>query len=291
MRRGLMIFFVIGLNFIRKLFSDPEDGLRTDLEVAKLHREAEKSAREILGKLNVFDLVTVVTSLFLEEEIKDDRVNFGKAKGNWFVNNRMKALAEEKDVHVGRIATLNEQWKGATRQAIQDRVEFGKKRRESEEAMRELIEKVEKLENELMQKGKKISEMLAASQNEETDLNKLREEHEQEIGKVRKEVVRLQGLLEDVEEENGRMKNAIESLKEDKKTQASQKEENDLNMTRKEHEEEVGKAQMEVERLQGLLTEVEEENDRMKNGIESLKEDKETQAQESRLEIIGMQQS
>ncbi|ULU08129.1 hypothetical protein L3Y34_019310 [Caenorhabditis briggsae] len=185
--------------------------------------------------------------------------------------------------------------------------------------------------------------MLAASQNEETDLNKLREEHEQEIGKVRKEVVRLQGLLEDVEEENGRMKNAIESLKEDKKTQDKkikelectaiqfinerleleetienknkaageliaklvdnylrgtrifvnncQKEENDLNMIRKEHEEEVGKAQMEVERLQGLLTEVEEENDRMKNAIESLKEDKETQAQESRLEIIGMQQS
>ncbi|CAS00866.1 Protein CBG26191 [Caenorhabditis briggsae] len=58
---------------------------------------------------------------------------------------------------------------------------------------------------------------------------------------------------------------------------ASQKEENDLNMIRKEHEEEVGKAQMEVERLQGLLTEVEEENDRMKNAIESLKEDKETQ--------------
>ncbi|ULU08128.1 hypothetical protein L3Y34_019309 [Caenorhabditis briggsae] len=108
---------------------DPEDGLRTDLEVARLenkrlkgiivqqlfrinhleelldqarelHREAEKSAREIL-----------------EEEIKDDRVNFGKAKEKWFVNNGMKdekinelessvkALAEEKDVHVGRIAT------------------------------------------------------------------------------------------------------------------------------------------------------------------------------------------
>ncbi|CAS00865.1 Protein CBG26190 [Caenorhabditis briggsae] len=165
-------------------------------QARELHREAEKSAREIL-----------------EEEIKDDRVNFGKAKEKWFF---CKSSRRRERRSCGKDCHLNEQWKGATRQ-------FGKKRKESEEAMRELIEKVEKLENELMQKRKKISEMLAASQNEETDLNKLREEHEQEIGKVRKEVVRLQGLLEDVEEENGRMKNAIESLKEDKKTQGKSK--------------------------------------------------------------------
>ncbi|PIC48252.1 hypothetical protein B9Z55_007298 [Caenorhabditis nigoni] len=314
----------------------------TTTTIANLERGVEEKLAEMDSKVR--DLENSNASL--KENCKDldelhEKINE--------LENTVKALTEEKEAHILKIATLDDQWRGAVKQAIEDRVEFGKKTKESEEAMRELSGKVEMLENELVQKNKKICEIHAASKNKDMDLNKLREENEKEVGKTREEVERLQGLLKNLEEENGTMKKAIEILEQDKKTQyekinelectvvqvvnerlalektienkdkaageliaklvrlemelvqkrkdlrdislANQNEKIDLKKLSEDHELEIGKAREELEWMQGLLREVEEENGIMKNAMDSLIEDKDTQSQESRLEMVGMQQA
>ncbi|CAO4366894.1 unnamed protein product [Caenorhabditis nigoni] len=183
------------------------------LKTSELNREAEKSARK-----------------FLEGQIEFDRGNFNNAKKQWILNDKkkdekiselestVKALAKEKTTHLARIATLHDQWNGAVTQAIQDRIEFGKKANDSKEATRKLKGTLVGLESELVQKRKKISEMSAVNENEKTNLKKLCKYHEQEVGEIQRELERLQRLLIDVEEENDKRKNEIETLEEDKET-------------------------------------------------------------------------
>ncbi|CAO4387271.1 unnamed protein product [Caenorhabditis nigoni] len=59
-------------------------------------------------------------------------------------------------------------------QAIQDRIEFGEKTKDSEEAIRELMGTVVKLENDLVQNRQEIREMSAAEENEKKNIFKFR---------------------------------------------------------------------------------------------------------------------
>ncbi|CAO4366895.1 unnamed protein product [Caenorhabditis nigoni] len=318
--------------------------LEGQLAMSELNRKAEEDARKML-----------------EGQMEHDRINFGNSKEEWFVNDRkkdekinelentVKALTEEKEAHILKIATLDDQWRGAVKQAIEDRVEFGKKTKESEEAMRELNGKVEMLEKELVQQRNRVCEMSQLMEQEKANGMQSKMEYDVEAGKTREEVERLQGLLKNLEEKNGAMKNVIEILEQDKKTQsekikelectaiqfhnkrleleetieskdkaageliaklvglemelvqkrkdlrdislANQNEKIDLKKISEDHALEIGKLREEVGRLQESLRELEEENGMMKNLIESLREDKETQSQGLRLEMVGMQQA
>ncbi|PIC48248.1 hypothetical protein B9Z55_007297 [Caenorhabditis nigoni] len=169
-----------------------------------------------------------------EQQIDFDRGNFNNAKKQWILNDKkkderinelestVKTLVEEKTTHLARIATLNEQWKGAARQTIQDRIEFGEKTKVSEDETRKLKEKLVRLENELVARREEIREVSEANVKVKIDLKKLRLGHEQEVGKIQREVERLQRLLIDVEEANDTMKNAIKTLEEEKKSQSQE---------------------------------------------------------------------
>ncbi|CAO4366892.1 unnamed protein product [Caenorhabditis nigoni] len=183
------------------------------LETSELNRKAAESAREML-----------------EQQIDFDRGNFNNAKKEWILNDEkkderinelestVKALAKEKEANIAMIATLHDQWNGAVTQAIQDRIEFEKKTKESEKAMRNVKGQLVRLESELVTQRKKIREVTEANVQWITNLKKIRIDHEQEVGEIQRELERLQRLLIDVEEENDKRKNEIETLEEDKET-------------------------------------------------------------------------
>ncbi|PIC48242.1 hypothetical protein B9Z55_007295 [Caenorhabditis nigoni] len=142
---------------------------------------------EALGKIPAFEK-QLVTS---DEKIHE-------------LERTVEALTEEKEVHVKKIATLNDLWKGAVSQTIHDRTEFGEKTRVSEEAMRELMGTVVKIENDLIQNRNSVREMSQLLEQERANGMQRSKEYDMEVGKI--------------QEENDRMKNVIKTLENDKES-------------------------------------------------------------------------